>query len=83
MLASLLQGLAYAMLAGLPPVVGLYTAAMAPMVYSVLGTSTVCSIGPNALVRATGFADRGHCCLSHTNDSGRSSRVKPVPPLLD
>jgi hypothetical protein len=32
-------------------VIGLYTSALPPMVYAWLGTSNVCSIGPNALVR--------------------------------
>lgn len=47
---GILQGLAYALLASLPPVVGLYTSSLPPMIYAGLGTSNVCSIGPNALV---------------------------------
>jgi MFS superfamily sulfate permease-like transporter len=38
------------MMGSLPPVVGLYTASVAPVVYAMLGTSNVCAIGPNALV---------------------------------
>ncbi|MEI8385799.1 MAG: sulfate permease [Nitrosomonadaceae bacterium] len=44
------QGLAYALLAGLPPEVGLY-ASIAPLVlYAILGTSRVLAIGPVAVV---------------------------------
>jgi SulP family sulfate permease len=44
------QSLAYAMLAGLPPEVGLY-ASVAPLVlYAVLGTSRVLAVGPVAVV---------------------------------
>ena len=44
------QGLAYALLAGLPPEVGLY-ASIAPLVlYAILGTSRVLAVGPVAVV---------------------------------
>lgn len=44
------QSLAYAMLAGLPPEVGLY-ASVAPLVmYTLLGTSRVLAVGPVAVV---------------------------------
>ncbi len=44
------QGLAYALLAGLPPEVGLY-ASIAPLVlYATLGTSRVLAVGPVAVV---------------------------------
>jgi len=39
-----------AVLAGLPAHVGLYTSAVPPMIYAILGTSNSCSIGPQALV---------------------------------
>jgi asparagine N-glycosylation enzyme membrane subunit Stt3 len=43
------QSLAYALLAGLPPEVGLY-ASMAPLVlYALLGTSRVLAVGPVAV----------------------------------
>ena len=44
------QGLAYAALAGLPPITGLYAGIVALLVYAVLGTSSHLSFGPVALV---------------------------------
>ncbi|RFA30152.1 sodium-independent anion transporter [Alkalilimnicola ehrlichii] len=40
------QGMAYAMLAGLPPEVGLYASILPPIVYALLGTSRPLSVGP-------------------------------------
>ncbi|MBV1789503.1 sulfate permease [Marinobacterium sp. D7] len=44
------QSLAYAMLAGLPPVVGLYASIMPPLAYALLGTSRTLAVGPVAVV---------------------------------
>ncbi len=44
------QSLAYAMLAGLPPQVGLYASILPLMVYTVFGTSRTLSVGPVAVV---------------------------------
>ncbi len=43
------QGMAYALLAGLPPVVGLYAALVAPLCYGLLGSSRQLSVGPVAM----------------------------------
>ncbi|MEM9141381.1 MAG: solute carrier family 26 protein [Bacteroidota bacterium] len=43
------QGMAYAMIAGLPPVYGLYAALVPVLVYAFLGTSRQLSVGPVAL----------------------------------
>ena len=40
------QGIAYAMLAGLPPQLGLYASMLPPVVYALLGTSRTMSVGP-------------------------------------
>ena len=40
------QGLAYAILAGLPPQVGLYASILPPVIYAFLGTSRTLSVGP-------------------------------------
>ena len=53
------QGIAYAMIAGLPPIYGLYTAMIPQMVYAVFGTSRQLSVGPvamDSLIVATGVA---------------------------
>jgi len=40
------QGIAYAMLAGLPPQLGLYASLLPPVIYALLGTSRTMSVGP-------------------------------------
>ena len=44
------QGMAYAMLAGLPPIVGLYASLLPLAVYSLFGTSRQLAVGPVAMV---------------------------------
>ncbi|MEA5419285.1 sulfate permease [Spirulina sp. CCNP1310] len=43
------QAMAYALLAGLPPKIGLYSAIAAPLIYALFGTSRALSVGPVAL----------------------------------
>ncbi|MEC4747637.1 sulfate permease [Methylomicrobium sp. Wu6] len=40
------QGIAYALLAGIPPQLGLYASILPPMVYALFGTSKTLSVGP-------------------------------------
>jgi SulP family sulfate permease len=40
------QGIAYAILAGLPPQLGLYASILPPIMYALLGTSRTLSVGP-------------------------------------
>ena len=43
------QGIAYAIIAGLPPIYGLYTALIPQIVYAILGTSRQLAVGPAAM----------------------------------
>lgn len=43
------QAMAYALLAGLPPIYGLYAALVPPVVYALLGTSRRLAVGPVAI----------------------------------
>ena len=43
------QGIAYAIIAGLPPIYGLYTALIPQIVYAFLGTSRQLAVGPAAM----------------------------------
>ncbi len=43
------QGIAYAILAGLPPELGLYASILPPILYAALGTSRTLSVGPASI----------------------------------
>ncbi|TFW29385.1 SulP family inorganic anion transporter [Duganella callida] len=44
------QGMAYALVAGLPPVAGIYASIAPPMLYALFGSSSTQSVGPMAIV---------------------------------
>jgi len=44
------QGMAYALVAGLPPVAGIYASILPPVLYAVFGSSMTQSVGPMAIV---------------------------------
>jgi len=58
------QGMAYAMIAGLPPVFGLYAALMPQVVYAVMGTSRQLAVGPVAMDSLLVAAGLGALSLS-------------------
>lgn len=58
------QGMAYAMIAGLPPVFGLYAALLPQMVYALMGTSRQLAVGPVAMDSLLVAAGLGALSLS-------------------
>ena len=44
------QGMAYSMLAGLPPIYGLYASTIPLIIYALFGTSRQLAVGPVAMV---------------------------------
>ena len=44
------QGMAYAMIAGLPPIYGLYASTVPIIIYALLGTSQQLAVGPAAMI---------------------------------
>jgi SulP family sulfate permease len=60
------QGLAYAMLAGLPPEVGLYASVAPLLLYAVFGTSRVLAVGPVAVVSLMTAAAIGQHAVAGT-----------------
>ena len=56
------QGMAYAMIAGLPPQYGLYAALIPQLIYALMGTSPVLAVGPvamDSLLVASGLGSLG------------------------
>ncbi len=63
------QSMAYAMLAGLPPKIGLYASIVPLLIYALLGTSRALAVGPVAMVSllvATGIAEMNPANLEET-----------------
>jgi sulfate permease, SulP family len=58
------QSMAYALLAGLPPQVGLYTSIVPLVIYGLLGTSRALAVGPVAMVSLLVASALGHMGLS-------------------
>jgi len=62
------QGMAYAMIAGLPPVYGLYAALMPQLVYAIMGTSPQLGVGPVAMDSLLVAAGLGALSLSGVDE---------------
>lgn len=58
------QSLAYALLAGLPPVVGLYASILPLVAYAIFGTSRTLAVGPVAVVSLMTAAAAGKIAVS-------------------
>ena len=68
------QGIAYAILAGLPPQLGLYASILPPMLYALFGTSRTLSVGPVSIAAIM--------IASALNAPGISSLGNPVQSAL-
>ncbi|WP_136468815.1 SulP family inorganic anion transporter [Flagellimonas onchidii] len=62
------QGMAYAMIAGMPPIYGLYAALVPQLVYAVTGTSRQLAVGPVAMDSLLVAAGIGALQLSNIQD---------------
>ncbi len=62
------QGMAYAMLAGLPPTVGLYASVLPLLLYAVLGTSRQLAVGPVAIISLLVGAAVGEIATPETTE---------------
>jgi SulP family sulfate permease len=62
------QGMAYAMIAGLPPVYGLYASTLPAIVYAWFGTSRQLSVGPGALTALLTAAGIGLLAQTGSDD---------------
>ena len=51
------QGMAYALIAGLPPIYGLYAALTPQIIYAFLGTSRQLAVGPVAMKSSFRYSD--------------------------
>lgn len=62
------QGMAYAMIAGMPPIYGLYAALVPPLIYALTGTSRQLGVGPVAMDSLLVAAGIGTLHLATTED---------------
>jgi SulP family sulfate permease len=73
------QGLAYAQLAGMPPVTGLYTGVVAALAYGLFGTSRYLNMGPES---ATAILVAGSIVPLARGDPGRAVALAGMLALL-
>ena len=66
------QGMAYAELAGLPPITGLYTTAVALLAYALFGPSRVLVLGPDSSLGAGDRRDHLAVAPAEQHPAGRS-----------
>ncbi|XSG83262.1 MAG: SulP family inorganic anion transporter [Methyloligella sp. ZOD6] len=69
------QSLAYAMLAGLPPVVGLYASMLPLVAYALFGTSRTLAVGPVAVVSLMTASSAGSIAASGTPEYAAAALV--------
>src|SRR2546429_8587321 len=75
------QGMAYAELAGLPPITGLYTSIMCLLAYAVFGPSRILVLGPDSslgpMIAATILP-----LVAAQGDAKRAVALAPMPAIL-
>jgi len=69
------QSLAYALLAGLPPEVGLYASVLPLVAYAIFGTSTALAVGPVAVISLMTAAAIGRVAVEGTADYASAAIV--------
>ncbi|MCK4713317.1 MAG: sodium-independent anion transporter, partial [Marinosulfonomonas sp.] len=69
------QSLAYALLAGLPPEMGLYASILPLLAYALFGTSRVLAVGPVAIISLMTAAAVGQMALSGTAEYATAAIV--------
>lgn len=74
------SGMAYGMLAGLPPVFGLYLSFVGPLLYALLGRCPQISLGEFVCVQATNVAVM--CTQSSLVRTGESSSMNSIVPYF-
>lgn len=62
------QGMAYAMLAGLPPVIGLYASTIPLLIYALFGSSRHLALGPVAMVSLLVYSGVSPLATPNTNE---------------
>ena len=86
------QGIAYAILAGLPPQMGLYASIIPPAIYALLGTSRTLSVGPVSIAaimiasalslpEVIALGSPGQCALILAAESGLMMLVMALTKL--
>ncbi len=69
------QGIAYALLAGLPPEFGLYASILPPFFYAILGTSRTISVGPVAVAAIMIAAALTSPAVSELGNTAQSAMI--------
>ena len=69
------QGMAYALIAGLPPIYGLYAALSPQIIYAILGTSRQLAVGPVAMDSLLVAAGLGTISKSLVRNAGARGAI--------
>ena len=76
------QGIAYALIAGLPPIYGLYCALVPQVIYAIFGSARQVAIGPvamDSLIVATGVTSRMGLVLIGNSQRCLITHLREIP----